>query len=413
MHSVTSDLAKRRKELISEILAAADGTPSATEGALRRLSQRAVADVAMDEVLTRSVLSQRPQSPVPVQFSLEAEEETLKYSMVLGPESTELHNEADSEPRVEIRQELAEFVKAIFGPAGRDYSATRSVTISSEPGPASDDPDDPWILELREATIAAGMAVTACSRYRPDLGSLARAFGSDKWGDHFFTDHYERHFAPIRDERLKILEIGVGGFDLPDRGGESLRMWKHFFPRALIYGLDIYDKSPHDEARIQTLVGDQSDLAQLQEITEEHGPFDVIIDDGSHLSAHVIASFEALFPLLAAGGVYVIEDLQTSYWTGWNGGRTSANDPATSVGYLKTLLDALHHQDHSLSNIPKPSIARQIRALHLYHNLAFVEKGLNAEATAPSWVRRGISDMDLEPKGSMRRLEANGHEGCR
>lgn len=273
----------------------------------------------------------------------------------------------------------------------------------NEPGPSTDQPDDPWFADLRAATLAAGQVTSAASPHSLDLGSLARAFGSDKWGDHFYTEHYERHFGAHRNQRVKVLEIGVGGFESPALGGESLRMWKHFFPRGLVYGLDVFDKSPIDEPRVQTIRGDQSNPAFLATMAAEVGPFDIVIDDGSHLSAHVITSFETLFPLLNPGGIYVIEDLQTSYWPGWNGRRTDLDDPDTSVGFLKTLVDGLHYQDR-LDFDREPSVLeRNVAAIHLYHNLAFVEKGLNAERTAPSWVRRHESDMDLVPKGSMRR----------
>jgi demethylmacrocin O-methyltransferase len=134
---------------------------------------------------------------------------------------------------------------------------------------------------------------------------------------------------------------------------------------------------------------------------------DIVIDDGSHISSHVIMSFSTLFPALSDGGLYVIEDLQTSYWPGWNGNRSDPNDPATTLGFLKVLLDGLHHQDQLTRTSTLPSaIERNVRAVHLYHNLAFIEKGINEEPTAPSWVRRHESDMDLIPKGSMRRTSS-------
>src|SRR3954454_6485917 len=88
-----------------------------------------------------------------------------------------------------------------------------------------------------------------------DLCALATLEGSDKWGRHWYARHYQRHFSPLRKRRLKVLEIGVGGYENPTDGGASLRMWKAFFPNSQIYAVDIYDKSPLQEARITIIRG--------------------------------------------------------------------------------------------------------------------------------------------------------------
>src|SRR5439155_21067965 len=97
-------------------------------------------------------------------------------------------------------------------------------------------------------------------------------------------------------------------------------MWKEYFPHAVIVGIDIYDKSSLAEDRVTILQGDQSDPEFLADVSRRFGPFDVIIDDGSHVSAHVIASFHYLFGSLTDDGIYAIEDLQTSYWERTYGG---------------------------------------------------------------------------------------------
>src|SRR5262249_6814857 len=84
---------------------------------------------------------------------------------------------------------------------------------------------------------------TVSWRHRDDLNYLASFFGTDKWGAHWYTQHYRRYFAPLRYKRLNILEIGVGGYDNLSRGAASLRMWKAYFRKSRIVGIDIYDKS--------------------------------------------------------------------------------------------------------------------------------------------------------------------------
>src|SRR4051812_10712004 len=68
-----------------------------------------------------------------------------------------------------------------------------------------------------------------------NLSSLAILHGSDKYGGHFYTPHYQQHFAPLRRRKINLLEIGIGGYSEPANGGASLRMWKSYFSRANIH----------------------------------------------------------------------------------------------------------------------------------------------------------------------------------
>lgn len=219
--------------------------------------------------------------------------------------------------------------------------------------------------------------------YRNDLAKLALLFGTDKAGRHHYTRHYQHHLGHLRQREVNILEIGVGGYDDPRAGGESLRMWKAFFPKARIYGIDIHDKSPHDQARIKTFRGSQADAAFLQRVVEQIGTIDVVIDDGSHHNDHVITSFNVLFPLLAPRGIYAIEDTQTSYWEEFDGerfgGSIDLQAPHTMMNFFKSLVDGLNFQDFPPRDYAPTYFDRHIVALHFYHNLVFVQKGLNDE----------------------------------
>src|SRR5579862_9147713 len=82
-----------------------------------------------------------------------------------------------------------------------------------------------------------------------DLDRLAILHGSDKRDRPLYTYRYQQHFAPLRREKLNILEIGVGGYKDPKAGGNSLRMWKDYFPNSQIHGLDMYDKRAMEEPR--------------------------------------------------------------------------------------------------------------------------------------------------------------------
>ena len=136
---------------------------------------------------------------------------------------------------------------------------------------------------------------------RRDLTELAELFQTDKWGPrHRYTPHYEAHLKFLKHRRFELLEIGIGGYAREQQGGASLRMWKAYFPRAQVVGLDIEDKSFVDEDRIVTYQGSQTDTALLDQVLAEH-PVSVVVDDGSHRSEHVRATFAHLFPLLPPG----------------------------------------------------------------------------------------------------------------
>ena len=103
-----------------------------------------------------------------------------------------------------------------------------------------------------------------------NLTYLAKIYKSDKWGWHSYTRHYAQHFRKFRYKRIKLLEIGAGGYDDPRAGGESLRMWKRYFLFANIYSIDIYEKSFLEERRIKIFKGSQVDEVFLKDITGEN-----------------------------------------------------------------------------------------------------------------------------------------------
>jgi hypothetical protein len=208
------------------------------------------------------------------------------------------------------------------------------------------------------------------------LRELALASGTDKEGAHHYALPYEAHLAKLRERPVRLLEIGIGGGTDPEAGGASLRMWKAYFPRGMVFGLDLHDKSRCAEERITVLQGDQGDVALLERIGAEHGPFDVIIDDGSHLSADVITSFQALFPFVTEDGVYVIEDLQTAYWETYQVGPSSSK---TSMELLKDLLDGLNYSEFDIPGYRPSYFDQWITSICVYHNIAFIQKGPNVE----------------------------------
>ena len=141
-----------------------------------------------------------------------------------------------------------------------------------------------------------------------------------------YTKYYTEYFEAAKNEPLNLLEIGV-------YSGASLRMWKEYFPKANIYGIDIRPacKTKGGE-RIRIFIGDQGDKAFCRKVAKKIGPLHIVVDDGGHRSNLQIASFEALFPCVVSGGIYVIEDLYATSGT---------TDVGSTHEYFKKEVDRL------------------------------------------------------------------------
>lgn len=154
---------------------------------------------------------------------------------------------------------------------------------------------------------------------------------SDKWTSNIFS--YERLFENYRDRPVRILEIGI-------QNGGSLEIWAKYFPNAVaITGCDIDLKCSqlaYDNPNISVVVGDANDPDIFSKICATSDKFDIIIDDGSHLSGDIVRAFSRFFPILSVGGLYIAEDLHCSYWSNFEGG---LEDPGSSLNFFRRLSD--------------------------------------------------------------------------
>jgi len=166
------------------------------------------------------------------------------------------------------------------------------------------------------------------------LDNSAKVYGTDKSSDkHNYCVKYEKYLPFNRYDKLNILEIGV-------LDGKSLLTWKDYYYRSNILGIDINpDCKKYEEDRIFIEIGSQDDDKFLNKISNEYGQFDFILDDGSHLNEHVIFSFETLFQYVKSGGMYIVEDVATSYFPWYGGG---LNDPKSMMEYFKKLTDDIN-----------------------------------------------------------------------
>ena len=123
-----------------------------------------------------------------------------------------------------------------------------------------------------------------------------------------------RWFAPFQHKAgLKILEIGA-------QQGKSLHAWSRYFTdAAIIAGLAYGDRTDRvannskSWDKVVVFWGDQSKNETMQMLRGK-GPWDIIIEDGSHYPPHMIFNFFSLWSSVEPGGLYVVEDLQTNYW---------------------------------------------------------------------------------------------------
>lgn len=189
---------------------------------------------------------------------------------------------------------------------------------------------------------------------------------------HNYTKLYPLYFEPLRAEKLKLFEIGI------DKGS-SMKVWKEYFNNAEITGLDILDLKHMTEDRINVVQGDQKDCALLTRTNGKYGPFDIIIDDGSHHNDDMKATFECLFPLLKPGGIYVIEDIHACYSK-----NAQSNKGMTLIDRLKELVDQVNpagksgcanrEQDGGAELESMNWWEKNVEFVHLYRSIAFVKK---------------------------------------
>ena len=182
-----------------------------------------------------------------------------------------------------------------------------------------------------------------------------------------FLEIYEEYFTALRNEKINILEIGI------DKG-DSLRLWREYFSNAQICGIDLFQKNISID-NVDILIGDQSDYSFLKTVVNKYHNFDIIIDDGSHLSKDIISSFKFLFPFLNNNGLYVVEDLQTSYQPRFGGSRFNLNKKKTSMNFLKSLADSINYEHNDKPFFKRSLFDGKVKSVSFYQNIAFIRKG--------------------------------------
>jgi len=215
------------------------------------------------------------------------------------------------------------------------------------------------------------------------LDNLALECKTDKSSAfHDYMEVYADYFAPLKDQPITFLEIGISF-------GNSVKMWDRYFTKANLHFIDnttsqIKYFSP--TAHYHYL--DQENIQVLSEFARSiPSGFDVIIDDGGHTMSQQKNSFIALFPHVKSGGLYIIEDLHTSYWKDFFGGSGNLlkSGPGTAVGFFTDLVDDLNYTGalttsasfRRLSEEEKSKLTdyqKNIYSISFYKSMCFIRK---------------------------------------
>jgi hypothetical protein len=186
-----------------------------------------------------------------------------------------------------------------------------------------------------------------------------------KW-QHYF-EIYDRHFSRFRGADVRVVEFGVSH-------GGSLQMWRRYFgPNARIIGIDI---NPHcknlEEDQIEVIIGNQEDRRFLRSLREKIPRMDILIDDGGHTMKQQINTFEELFPHVDSRGVYLCEDLHTSYWRKWGGGHKRRG---TFIEYSKNFIDHINAwHSRQPRRLRTTGFTKSVHSLHYYDSILVIEK---------------------------------------
>lgn len=203
------------------------------------------------------------------------------------------------------------------------------------------------------------------------MNDLERYFHDNKDGRminkwmHYF-DVYDRHFKKYRGKEVTVMEIGVA------QGG-SLSMWKHYFgDKAKIYGIDLNPNcKKFEEENVEVIIGSQSDRNFLRQLKKQVPKLDILIDDGGHTMIQQIVSFEELYDHIKEDGVYLCEDLHTSYEVRFGGGHKRNG---TFIEYTKNFIDHLNAWHSEQNSLKITDFTRTTDSIHYYSGMIVLEK---------------------------------------
>jgi hypothetical protein len=218
----------------------------------------------------------------------------------------------------------------------------------------------------RLADLSPAESMSAEHRANPLAQYFLRNRGRLLWKWHHYFEIYHRHLERFRGRSPVLLEVGV-------YHGGSLQMWHEYFGKGTrIVAIDIDPRCKRFEDGATTvLVGDQRDPAFLAGVRRQFPHIDILIDDGGHHMEEQIVTFGELYPHLQPNGVYLCEDVHTSYMSRWEGG---LRRPGTFIEFCKALIDGLHAWYHLPKDAEMDAFSVGTHSIAFYDSVVVIEK---------------------------------------
>lgn len=217
------------------------------------------------------------------------------------------------------------------------------------------------------------------------LDEIAIKHGCDKSSlKHDYCRIYEDYICrTCRGRRVRLLEIGYGGYSDPDQGGESARMWIQYFGVPVNdfklpdgFSVTITDIHPKNNVP-EGVIFLQTDVTNPQ-LSVDHfydsPSYDIIIDDGSHLNADIIAAFKNLWPVLNPGGLYCVEDTHSSYDPYYADSHHWPGAMGTAMQYFTFLAHSVNKDFIGPNAFLSADLLPDIEFIHFYKDLIIIKK---------------------------------------
>lgn len=348
----------------------------------------------IQQVLMRHQLGARDLSVMPGDHNLISVEWGM--NVVKLRKCTEL--ECASPPRWrEVRVDMDRMV------AWNDRATATNPKITKRPGTLPQPMSQPRSIEAPAFADVSGSPYP-CPKGLKSIASLIKKSGSDKYKNHRYDHYYERWFREIRCKpKIKVIEIGANQ-------GHSLNAWDTIFtsPGKTVLGLAYGGPAMGVEKKVRrgvgVLFGDQSKKKTMEDLIAR-GPWDIIIDDGSHVPYHMVFSFFSLWKAVVPGGLYVIEDLETNYWLpgrrvyGYKLKNTGIDTDAghSAVKKVEQLTKALMRFQLGARGLTVMPGDGDICSVEWGHNLVKIRKCTEEEAAAnPTWKTPIFDPQEME-----------------
>ncbi len=181
-----------------------------------------------------------------------------------------------------------------------------------------------------------------------------------------YLEIYDRYFSKFRGENIIFMEIGV-------YQGGSLKLWKDYFgAKCKIIGVDINPECERfKEEQVEIEIGSQESTYFWKYIKQKYPRIDIVLDDGGHTARQQTHTFVELFPHLTCKGIYMCEDVFTSYWSKWGGGW---KNESSFVEYTKSLVDHMNTKFAPTEPFWNNAVADHIKSICYHQGIVVIEK---------------------------------------